>query len=86
MGFEKLSAEEREKLASMSPEELHKLAQEEGHELSEKELEAISGGKVWYGPILPDMKAKCNKCGKTTLYNSEDGTPTKCSHCFEPYD
>ena len=81
MKCEKLSAEELEELASKSPEELHKLAQEGGYELSEDELEAVSGGRDWTHDILPDMKAVCGNCGKTTLYASDRGAPTWCQHC-----
>jgi len=44
-------------------------------------LEAVSGGRDWTHDLMPDMKIKCSNCGKTTLYDSDRGTPTWCQHC-----
>lgn len=64
MESNKLSPDQMEKAkACKSPEELMKLVSEEGIELTEDQLDAISGGKVWYDFSCSDNECPYFNCG-----------------------
>jgi len=75
-----LTEEQLAKIEGKTPEEIQALAKEEGYELTAEELEAISGGGVYWGRT----QTQCPKCYKRfPLAEGKDWQ--KCPHCGEVF-
>ena len=78
--FDGLTEEQLAMIEGKTPEEILAIAKEEGRELTAEEIEAISGGGVYWGRT----QTRCPKCGKYFPL-AKDKDWQKCPKCGEVF-